>query len=79
MTTEILSQEVHKKINWSIPQWVISETGLIVFTNGTHDGNLFEGILLPNIDSTIGSYGNWVKSFFKPIPEEGLVIKIKNN
>lgn len=77
MTTEILSQG--EDIDWSKPQWVINNR-LIVFTNGEHNNNTFEGTSLPSDNSYpsgLSSKG-WYKSYFKPIPEEGLVIIIKN-
>lgn len=80
MRTKVLNQEVNKEIDWSIPQWVISENGQIVFTNGKHFNNSFEGTVLPDeIDPRGEFYTDWAKSYFKPIPKEGLTIHISND
>jgi hypothetical protein len=77
MTTEILSQG--EGIDWSKPQWVISGIKQLVYTNGKHDGINFSGSVLPHESSPQGEFCvDWDKSCFKPIPTEGLVIKIKN-
>lgn len=79
MTTEILNNENNEDIDWSKPQWVINNRS-IIFTNGEHDNYTFEGTCLPfanSYPSGLSSKG-WYKSYFKPIPTEGLVIKIKN-
>lgn len=79
MTTEILSTEKIQEIDWSVPQWVVSETGIIVYTNGKNDGNIFEGSLMPNICYPKGLFCTILaKNMFKLIPEEGLVVKLKN-
>jgi hypothetical protein len=79
METEILNKEVNEKIDWSKPQWVVAtDYKNILFTSGKHEGNMFEGTCLPCDGFPKGSKDNWNKSYFKPIPEEGLLIKIKN-
>lgn len=79
MTTEILSTEKEQEIDWSTPQWVESESGIIVSTNGTHSINCFEGTKLPCNGIGLCEFAtDWIKESFKPIPKEGLVIRIKN-
>lgn len=80
MKTTILNKEVNEDIDWSKPQWVISEDEEIVFTNGKHSGNSFSGCCLP-CDSFKNGYfmEDWNKEFFKPIPAEGLTIHIQND
>jgi hypothetical protein len=52
----------------------------IVFSNGNHKGNIFEGIVLPcERYPKGGSYDNWDKDCFKPIPKDGLTIHIQND
>ena len=79
MKTQILRQEEIQKINWNKPQWLISDD-MVVLTNGKHKDALFEGLALPCKEYQNGEFTRyWIKSQFKPIPAEGLVIKIKND
>lgn len=80
MTTEILTEKkVQPQINWDKPQWLISEDQ-VVLSNGKHKDALFEGLVLPCSWHEEGEFSrSWSKSQFKPIPTEGLVIKIKND
>ena len=78
MTIEILRVN-DPEINWDKPQWLITEDDQIVFSNGTHKEDTFEGVILPQ-DGCDGKFSSiWKKVFFKPIPNEGLIIKIKND
>lgn len=79
MTTEILKlEEIQPQINWDKPQWLISDD-MVVLTNGKHTDTLFEGFILPCKWNKEGEFSRcWTKSQFKPIPADGLVIKIKN-
>jgi len=80
MKTTIVSKEVNEEIDWSIPQWVISEDGKIVFSNGFHDDDSFEGTALPCTQSPIGEFcKHWGKSCYKPISKDGLTIHIQND
>lgn len=80
MKTEILNKQENKDIDWGKPQWFIDgKEGIVVFTNGKHNGDNFEGTCLPCELYQKGATSlNWNKKFFKPIPKEGLTIKITN-
>lgn len=80
MKTTIVSKEVNEEIDWSKPQWLKTEFGLICFTNGQHDGSDFEGTALPCDDNPNGDFSRmWDKRQFKPIPKDGLTIHIQND
>ena len=82
MKTTILNKEVNEEIDWSKPQWVIDETDeLVLFTNGKHSEDDFEGTCLPYKGRyEIGVFSKtWSKVYFKPIPKEGLTIHIQND
>ena len=80
MKTTILKEEVNKVIDWSKPQWVISEDGIIILTSGKHSKNGFAGFCLPCNDYPNGEFSHtWSKDFFKLILAEGLTIHIQND
>jgi len=47
MRTKVLNRETHE-INWDKKQWLISESGKVVFTNGKHLPSTFEGTSFPD-------------------------------
>ncbi len=47
MKTKVLNRE-EKVVNWNKKQWLISGDGKVVFTNGKHGKDIFEGTVLPN-------------------------------
>ena len=72
MKTIVVTQQ-KKEINQSVPQWMISNKGEIVQTNGKHCGVMFEGY---NINTT--KYSEcWNKEAFTPI-EGTITIEISN-
>lgn len=78
MTTEILNKKEKNEIDWSVPQWVMFND-ILVFTNGIHKEDEFSGTCLPHPFYPKGSRSSdWNKCAFKPIPKEGLTIKITN-
>lgn len=78
MKTEILDFTGEKPTDWSKPQWVIYRN-ILVFTNGIYKGDLFEGTAIPCEMYPYGETSDeWSKLHFKPIPQEGLTIKIAN-
>ena len=80
MKTTILNKEVNEEIDWSKPQWVISEDGIIILTSGRHSVDYFKGHCLPCNDYPNGEFSDtWNKSYFKPIPSDGLTIHIQND
>ena len=80
MKTEILSEVKETEIDWGKRQWVRAIlTEMIVLTDGNHNDNTFSGLALPHEGKDYGvSSITWNKKAFKPIPKEGLVIKITN-
>lgn len=55
-------------IDWSKPQWVITQKGTIVLTTGEHDGEYFTGTALPCREYPVGEHDNdWYKPQFQPI------------
>lgn len=80
MKTTILNKELNEEIDWSKPQWVISEKSQVIFTNGKFDDICFEGTCLPDNLYPNGNFSKiWGKEFFKLIPKEGLTIHIQND
>jgi hypothetical protein len=80
MKTEILNKEVNEEIDWSKPQWVISEKGSIIFTNGEHGSITFEGSVMPCKSYSNGGFRtDFMKNSFQPIPKDGLTIHIQND
>jgi hypothetical protein len=78
MRTKVLNQEKNE-INWDKKQWLMSGEGKVVFTNGEHGKDIFEGTSLPH-ENDNGHYSRcWSKSCFKAIPKEGLTIHISND
>lgn len=79
METTILKEEVNKVIDWSKPQWVISEDEVIILTSGKNSKYSFSGFCLPCNDYPNGEFSNtWNKEYFKLIPADGLTIHILN-
>lgn len=63
---ETIKEEV---INWNVPQLVMTEGGKVVATNGNHDKDTFNGILLitdNNLQDINEFSTRWVKYLFKP-------------
>jgi hypothetical protein len=78
MRTKVSNQETNE-INWYGKQWLISGDGEVVFTNGEHGMDTFEGTVLPN-EHDEGHFSKcWAKSCFKAIPKEGITIHISND
>jgi hypothetical protein len=78
MKTKVLNQETNE-INWDKKQWLISGDGKVVFTNGKHYDDTFEGTSLPDYCDDGHFAQNWAKACFKAIPKEGLTIHISND
>jgi len=78
MRTKVLNQETNE-INWDKKQWLISDDGKVVFTNGVHYQSTFEATSLPDYSDNGHFSTNWSKSCFKAIPKEGLTIHISND
>lgn len=80
MKTTILKEEVNEVIDWSKPQWVITEDGIIILTSGVHSKYDFSGTCLPCNIYPNGEFSkSWSKEFFKLIPIDGLTIHIQND
>jgi hypothetical protein len=79
MKSEIIKTEKEQEIDWNKPQFVVSDGGTLVATNGKHNDTYFEGTLLcaDSVYSFLPA-DRWVKDVFKPIPKEGITIKFTN-
>lgn len=79
MKAEILNNQEEQTIDWSKPQWVVSDE-FIVFTSGEHTENTFTGTCLPCKSYPKGNKSeDWGKEYFKPIPKEGITVLLKND
>jgi hypothetical protein len=78
MKSEIINAN-GSAIDWDKPQFVISGSGTFVATNGKHNGEYFEGVILStNSPNPFKLESRWLKDAFKPIPQEGITIKFTN-
>lgn len=77
-TKVITAPDTVTEIDWSKPQYMITEEGHIVLSTGKHEGAAFEGICLKHKRYNTGNFNSmWGKKWFTPITTP-ITIEISN-
>ena len=73
--------QTNEGIDWSKPQWLITQKGTVVLTTGGHSGDYFTGTALPCDSYPKGDYDTkWLKKeFYRPIFDIPFTISNSNN